>query len=205
MPISSLRISGWAIALRNSMEQPNIGQCSPGRTPQDPGCSSIPDSQKDSPRRNHAGLEHNLGPDSGLEKPPPSPYPNPPALPLPAVPPILSDLGQPLKLPLKSTEKKYPLMKQRGFYSDILSPGTLGQLGVSVVTLLPSLSPPCGLHLPILPSTHLFITSFVHLSIHPSICPSINLSITHPPTHLPPFHSSFCSSIHLFTHSTIHY
>ncbi|XP_053785531.1 dynein axonemal heavy chain 1 isoform X3 [Desmodus rotundus] len=111
------------------MEQPNIGQCSPGRTPQDPGCSSIPDSQKDSPRRNHAGLEHNLGPDSGLEKPPPSPYPNPPALPLPAVPPILSDLGQPLKLPLKSTEKKYPLMKQRGFYSDILSPGTLGQLG----------------------------------------------------------------------------
>ncbi|XP_035886761.1 dynein heavy chain 1, axonemal isoform X2 [Phyllostomus discolor] len=112
MPICSLRISGWAIVLRNSMEQPNIGGCSPGRTPQDPECSSIPDSQKYSPRRNDAGLEHNLAPDSGSEKPSPSPYSNTPALPS-----------------SKSTEKKYPLMKQRGFYSDILSPGTLDQLG----------------------------------------------------------------------------
>ncbi|XP_054451580.1 dynein axonemal heavy chain 1 [Pteronotus mesoamericanus] len=115
------------------MEQSDIGGCSPGRTPQDPECSHIPDSQKYSQRRNHQGLEHSLrrvlGYDSGSEKPPPSPDPNPQALPLPVVPPMLSDLGQSQKLPLTSTEKKYPLMKQRGFYSDILSPGTLDQLG----------------------------------------------------------------------------
>lgn len=118
MPISSLRISGWAIALRNRMEQPNIGGCSPGRTPQDPECSSIPDSQKHGLRRNDVGLEHNPAPDSGSEKVLPSTYPNTPALPS-----------------RKSTERKYPLMKQRGFYSDILSPGTLDQLGVSVATV----------------------------------------------------------------------
>ncbi|XP_006744052.2 dynein heavy chain 1, axonemal-like [Leptonychotes weddellii] len=39
------------------------------------------------------------------------------------------DLGQPRKLPLTGTDKKYPLMKQRGFYSDILSPGSLDQIG----------------------------------------------------------------------------
>ncbi|XP_038950112.1 dynein axonemal heavy chain 1 isoform X1 [Rattus norvegicus] len=45
-------------------------------------------------------------------------------------PPLpLSDLGQPRKSPLAGTDKKYPIMKQRGFYSDILSPGTLDQLG----------------------------------------------------------------------------
>ncbi|KAL1781246.1 dynein heavy chain 1, axonemal, partial [Sigmodon hispidus] len=38
-------------------------------------------------------------------------------------------LGQPRKSPLMGTDKKYPLMKQRGFYSDILSPGTLDHLG----------------------------------------------------------------------------
>lgn len=48
---------------------------------------------------------------------------------------MLSDLGQPQKLPLTSNDKKYPLMKQRGFYSDILSPGTLDQLGVSVAAI----------------------------------------------------------------------
>lgn len=30
---------------------------------------------------------------------------------------------------MAGTDKKYPIMKQRGFYSDILSPGTLDQLG----------------------------------------------------------------------------
>lgn len=45
-------------------------------------------------------------------------------------PPLpLTDLGQPRKSPLTGTDKKYPLMRQRGFYSDILSPGTLDQLG----------------------------------------------------------------------------
>ncbi|XP_008850074.1 dynein heavy chain 1, axonemal [Nannospalax galili] len=43
---------------------------------------------------------------------------------------VLSDLGQPQpKSSLTGTDKKYPLMRQCGFYSDILSPGTLNQLG----------------------------------------------------------------------------
>uniref|UniRef100_G3TQL9 Dynein axonemal heavy chain 1 n=1 Tax=Loxodonta africana TaxID=9785 RepID=G3TQL9_LOXAF len=60
---------------------------------------------------------------------PPDPDPKPPPLPMPPAPPLLSDLGQPRKSPLTGANKKYPLMKQRGFYSDILSPGTLDQLG----------------------------------------------------------------------------
>ncbi|XP_023393798.1 dynein heavy chain 1, axonemal [Pteropus vampyrus] len=114
------------------MEQPNKEGCSPGRNPEGPECSSTAEGRESSPlRRSHAGLEHNLRKillrsDSGSEKSPPSPDPKLPALPLPL---ILSDLGQPRKLPLTSTDKKYPVMKQRGFYSDILSPGTLDQLG----------------------------------------------------------------------------
>ncbi|XP_058416307.1 dynein axonemal heavy chain 1 isoform X1 [Diceros bicornis minor] len=116
------------------MELPNREGGSPGRTPLGPGCSSTHAGQKCHVRRTHADLEHNLGrillgPDSGSEKPPPSPDPKPPPLPLSQAPPMLSDLGQPRKLPLTGTDKRYPLMKQHGFYSDILSPGTLAQLG----------------------------------------------------------------------------
>lgn len=138
MLISSPRISGWSIALRSSMEQPNKEGCSPGRNPEGPECSGTAEGQESSPlRRSHAGLEHNLRrillrSNSGSEKSPPSSDPKLPALPLPL---ILSDLGQPRKLPLTNTDKKYPVMKQRGFYSDILSPGTLDQLGVSVAAI----------------------------------------------------------------------
>lgn len=62
------------------------------------------------------------------EKPLPVPDPKTPPLPL-------TDLGQPRKSPLTGTDKKYPLMKQRGFYSDILGPGTLDQLGVSMAAV----------------------------------------------------------------------
>uniref|UniRef100_A0A8C5KDU7 Dynein axonemal heavy chain 1 n=1 Tax=Jaculus jaculus TaxID=51337 RepID=A0A8C5KDU7_JACJA len=51
------------------------------------------------------------------------PKPSPSSLPQP------SDVGQPQKSFLTGPEKKYPQIKQRGFYSDILSPGTLDQLG----------------------------------------------------------------------------
>ncbi|XP_032988956.1 dynein axonemal heavy chain 1 isoform X1 [Rhinolophus ferrumequinum] len=117
------------------MEQPNKEDCSPGRAPQGPECSSTPEGEADSLRRTHAGLEHNLRrillrADAVSEKPPASPDPKPPAFPLPLPPsPMLSDLEQAQKLPVTGSDKKYPLMKQRGFYSDILSPGTLDQLG----------------------------------------------------------------------------
>nr|XP_031542333.1 dynein heavy chain 1, axonemal isoform X7 [Vicugna pacos] len=112
------------------MEQPNREGYNPGRSPQGPEGSGTPAGQDCSLR----DLEHNLerillGPDSGLEKLPPSPEPKTPPLPLPLDPPMTSDLGQPQKLPLTGTDKKYPLMKQRGFYSDILSPGSLDKLG----------------------------------------------------------------------------
>lgn len=117
-------------------QQPNREGHSPGRTPQGPECSSTPVGQECSLR----DLEHNLGsilqgPDSGSEKLPPSPDPKTPPLHLTAAPSTSSDLGQPRKLPLTGTDKKYPLMKQRGFYSDILSPGSLDKLGVSVAAI----------------------------------------------------------------------
>ncbi|XP_008570797.1 PREDICTED: dynein heavy chain 1, axonemal [Galeopterus variegatus] len=103
------------------MEQPNREGCSPGRTPQGSECN-MGKTQRD--------IEWNLGknllgPDYGMGNPPPDPDPKPLSLDQPT----LSDLGQTQKSPLTGTDKKYPLMKQRGFYSDILSPGTLDQLG----------------------------------------------------------------------------
>lgn len=111
------------------MEQPNTEGQSPGRTPKSPECDGTPVGQECTLKRTHADLEHNLGrillgPDFGSEKPLPNADPNP--LPSPLSPPMLSDLGQP---------RKYPLMKLRGFYSDILSPGSLDQIGVSVAVV----------------------------------------------------------------------
>ncbi|XP_022353638.1 dynein heavy chain 1, axonemal [Enhydra lutris kenyoni] len=114
------------------MEQPNREGQSPGRTLQGPECDGTPMDQECGLKRTHADLEFNLGrillgPDFGSEKPLPSADPD--LLPSSLSPPTLSDLGQPRKLPLTGTDKKYPLMKQRGFYSDILSPGSLDQIG----------------------------------------------------------------------------
>ncbi|XP_016065513.1 PREDICTED: dynein heavy chain 1, axonemal [Miniopterus natalensis] len=116
------------------MEEHYKESCCPGKSPQNPESSSISDFQKYTVKKTPANLENNLrkvllGTDSEPEKPRPSPDPNPPALSLRLVPSIPSDLGQPRKLPLTSTDKKYPLMKQHGFYSDILGPGSLDQLG----------------------------------------------------------------------------
>lgn len=75
-------------------------------------------------------------PDFAAETTSSTPDSRPPPFPLPLpVPPVIpSDLAQPRKLPLMGHDKNYPLMKQRGFYSDILTPGSLEQLGVSVFT-----------------------------------------------------------------------
>ena len=118
------------------MQQPNREGHSPGRASQGRECRWT----SAGPECNLKDLERDLGripqgPDSGSQKLPPSPDPKTPPLPLPVTPPMPSDLGQPRKLPLTGTDKKYPLMKQRGFYSDILSPGSLDKLGVSVAAV----------------------------------------------------------------------
>ncbi|XP_037386166.1 dynein axonemal heavy chain 1 isoform X5 [Talpa occidentalis] len=115
------------------MEQPKREGDSPERDPRGPECSSSLVDQACSLRRTQIGQEHNLksflGADFELEKLPPSPGPRPSLLPVTPDISNLSDLGQPRKLPLTDNDKKYPLMKQRGFYSDILSPGSLSRLG----------------------------------------------------------------------------
>ncbi|XP_008052032.1 dynein heavy chain 1, axonemal-like, partial [Carlito syrichta] len=112
------------------MEQPKREGCSPGKTPQGPACSCTPENQECSLQGLGCNLgKSQLGPDYGLGNPSPGPDSKPPSLPLPPTSPTLSDLGQPQKSPLTGADKKYPLMKQRGFYSDILSPGALDQLG----------------------------------------------------------------------------
>ncbi|XP_021099656.1 dynein heavy chain 1, axonemal isoform X2 [Heterocephalus glaber] len=113
------------------MEQQNREGCSRGRTPQPPKCSGAPAGQWCHPGRSLRGLEHSLEqtPDYRLRNPPPGadlwlPPSSPPlALSTP------SDAGRLRKSGLAGTEKKYPLLKQRGFYSDILSPGASDQLG----------------------------------------------------------------------------
>ncbi|KAF4023972.1 hypothetical protein G4228_016077 [Cervus hanglu yarkandensis] len=112
------------------MEQPNREGHSPGKASQGRECRWT----SAGPECNLKDLERDLGrilqgPDSGSQKLPLSPDLKTPPLPLPVTPPMPSDLGQPRKLPLTGTDKKYPLMKQRGFYSDILSPGSLDKLG----------------------------------------------------------------------------
>uniref|UniRef100_A0A8D2DP18 Dynein axonemal heavy chain 1 n=1 Tax=Sciurus vulgaris TaxID=55149 RepID=A0A8D2DP18_SCIVU len=112
------------------MEHRNRDGYNPGRTPQEPGYSSTPANQECSLRNMECNMERTLqGPSYGLGNPPPGPDPEPPPLVVPLVPPMPSDMGQPRKLPLTGIDKKYPVMKQRGFYSEILSPGTLDQLG----------------------------------------------------------------------------
>ena len=138
------------------MEQPNREGHSPGRASQGQECrwtSADPECNLKDLERDPGRILQ--GPDSGSQKLPPSPDPKTPPLPLSVTPPMPSDLGQPRKLPLTGSDKKYPLMKQRGFYSDILSPGSLDKLGVSVAAVpLPSLNLPCGFHLPFLPFIH---------------------------------------------------
>lgn len=155
------RSSGWDTSLKNSMEECNKeepstssqapGYC-PGKVPESCDLEKI---LQESPYR--------------PERTPPNPDPKTPPLPL-------TDLGQPRKSPLTGTDKKYPLMRQRGFYSDILSPGTLDELGVSMVRALASLDPPMKV-----PFTHLFVLLSVSSSVYlPDRCyPSIHL-----PTHL---------------------
>ncbi|KAK7819786.1 hypothetical protein U0070_012392 [Myodes glareolus] len=90
----------------------------PGRSSQGSGCCPVPVRGKP-----ECNLEKILQESSHrLERTSSIPDPKPPPL-------VLSDLGQLRKSPLTGTDKKYPLMKQRGFYSDILSPGTLDHLG----------------------------------------------------------------------------
>lgn len=95
----------------------------PGTSTQDTGCCLVP-----IPGSKDYDLEKILLQESTRQLEKQSPVPDPKTLPL-------SDLGQPRKSPLTGTDKKYPLMKQRGFYSDILSPGTLDQLGVSMAAV----------------------------------------------------------------------
>ncbi|XP_004676628.1 PREDICTED: dynein heavy chain 1, axonemal [Condylura cristata] len=113
------------------MEQPE--QEGPGRNPQNPECSTSLADQACSLRTFQTSQEHNprniLPTNFGSEKLLPSPGPRTPPLPVTPGIPSPSDLGPPRKLPLTDANKKYPLMKQRGFYSDILSPGSLSQLG----------------------------------------------------------------------------
>lgn len=160
---SSPRSFGWGISLRSSMEQTNSKGCSPGRTPQGPECSGAPGVQVGT----HRGLEYNPekilpGSDYGLGNPP-ALDPKLPHLSLRPAPPTLSDLGQPRKSPLTGNDKKYLLMKQRGYYSDILSPGTLDQLGVSMAAI-----PYQASALPL---------GSVHPSFHPSPHQSVHLFI----------------------------
>ncbi|XP_023368810.1 dynein heavy chain 1, axonemal [Otolemur garnettii] len=111
------------------MAQPSREGANKRNVRQGPECSDIPEDQECSLRMIPKSPDYTLGPDYGLGNSPPGPDPKPLLLPLPLTPPTLSDLGQSQKSPLTGTDKKYPLMKQRGFYSDILSPGTLDQLG----------------------------------------------------------------------------
>ncbi|EPQ05305.1 Dynein heavy chain 1, axonemal [Myotis brandtii] len=111
------------------MERDKRESLCPGSSSQK--CRRTEEPPKYSVMKTPASLEHKLrkiavGPDSGLKEPPSS---EPPGSPWPVVPPTFPDLEQLQKLPLTSTDKQYPLMKQRGFYSDILSPGSLDKLG----------------------------------------------------------------------------
>ncbi|ERE91881.1 dynein heavy chain 1, axonemal-like protein [Cricetulus griseus] len=107
--------SDWGDSLKSSMEEHDRER--PGTSTQDTGCCLVP-----IPGSKDYDLEKILLQESTRQLEKQSPVPDPKTLPL-------SDLGQPRKSPLTGTDKKYPLMKQRGFYSDILSPGTLDQLG----------------------------------------------------------------------------
>ncbi|XP_040850525.1 dynein heavy chain 1, axonemal [Ochotona curzoniae] len=112
------------------MERPSKESCSPGRAAEAPECSSAPRRWESSSRSILGGLQSAPQEQSpGLENAPLGPDPSFPPLPQPVTPSVLLALGPPRKPPLTGPGKKYPVMKQRGFYSDILSPGTLGQLG----------------------------------------------------------------------------
>ncbi|XP_004631750.1 dynein heavy chain 1, axonemal [Octodon degus] len=114
------------------MEQQNREGSSPGRTPQPPKCGGASAGQWCHPGRSLRGLNYSLektppGPDYRLRTPRPD-FKLPP-LSSPLSPSTLSDAEQPQKSPPTGTDKKYPVLKQRGFYSDILSPGSLDRLG----------------------------------------------------------------------------
>lgn len=161
------RSSGSDKPLKNGMEERDEEEAS--TSSQGPGYrpANIPENRD---------LEKMLQESSrNQEKTSPNPELKTPPLPL-------SDLGQPRKSPLTGTDKKYPIMKQRGFYSDILSPGTLDQLGVSMAAVH---CQPRALHAgsgqPLLcPAQCQLIGSLpsCYLSIYPSVLPP-----THPPHH----------------------
>ncbi|XP_006892361.1 PREDICTED: dynein heavy chain 1, axonemal [Elephantulus edwardii] len=108
----------------------------PKRSPQDPQCSlgSTCPIGEDTLGTTYVGLQSNLekillGTDNSSRRIPPDPDPNSSSLLMSSAASLSSDMGQSRKLPGAGTSKKYPLMKQRGFYSDILNPEALDQLG----------------------------------------------------------------------------
>ncbi|XP_054992649.1 dynein axonemal heavy chain 1 [Sorex araneus] len=112
------------------MEQPQ-GE---DEAPQGKKIFSFPGARRsllNSDRSQEQGLRNNSDPDvvAGSSSLTPDSRPPPFPVPLPVTPVVPTDLTQPRKLPLMGHDKKYPLMKQRGFYSDILTPGSLEQLG----------------------------------------------------------------------------
>uniref|UniRef100_H0V0D2 Dynein axonemal heavy chain 1 n=1 Tax=Cavia porcellus TaxID=10141 RepID=H0V0D2_CAVPO len=117
------------------MDEQNTEACSPGRTPHPPKCNGAPPAgQWCHPGRSLRGLDYSLekppqGPDRRLSNPPPGSDFKLPHFPSPLSPSMPTEEGHSRKSSTAGTDKKYPVLKQRGFYSDILSPGTLDQLG----------------------------------------------------------------------------
>lgn len=125
------RSSVWDNSWKSSMEPCNKEE--PGKSSQDPGCCPVPvpGNQEWNQKRLLQEPSHHSKRTS-VSDPKPSPLSS-------------TDLGQPRKSPLTGTDKKYPLMRKRVVFSEILRPGSV-DLAVSSSCLSPALTPPCGLH-----------------------------------------------------------
>ncbi|XP_045153350.1 dynein axonemal heavy chain 1 [Echinops telfairi] len=117
------------------MDLPKKKRFSPKRSREGPVCSlGTCAAPEESSGKTHTGFDANLGKillgsDNVPRRPSSELDLEAPFIPTPLVPPLVLDKEQPGKSPLTGVKKQYPLMKQHGFYSDILSPGTLDQLG----------------------------------------------------------------------------